>query len=148
MRILVILICALSLMSCDVILDEAFDCIDNDRPYFTQNAIPDAILNQEYSASIKGAIKREPNDDRYNYAFRLEGQLPAGIATDHQLGSRTINITGTPTELGSYPFVLKVIVTEPESYYDFDQSEESYDDGDDLCRNTHEQRYVLEVVEE
>ena len=112
---------------------------------FDLNSLPVAILNEEYTAVITASIKREPNDSWYNYAFRLQGGLPRGISFITELGSRSIQIAGTPTELGSYGIKLEVIVTEPESYLNYEQSVEQYDDGDDLCRNTRDKNYVLEV---
>jgi hypothetical protein len=155
MKYLLILLSTGLLTSCDILLDQALDCIDDDRPVFDLSVLPQAILNQEYDTTVTASIKREANDDWYNYAFKIEGDLPHGILMSSDRGSRYALFSGTPTELGEFGFLLKVIVTEPDSYFDYEQSDSFYDydqsgqfdDGDDLCHNRFERRYSIQVVQ-
>lgn len=155
-QILIVILVSISLVSCDVLLDKAVDCIDNDRPKFNRKTLPNAVLNQEYSEVISASIENEPYDDRYTYRFNLKGDLPEGLEKQ-QYSERKITIQGTPTEVGLFTFELEVRVFEPDSLDDYDSGDffiiddtedAYYDDGDDLCRNYREQKFVLEVEEE
>lgn len=137
----------LGLNGCEILLDEALDCINNDEPKFDQATLPDAILNQEYSASLTASIRNNPFDELYHYAFDYIGALPTGISTRHQRGSEILHFEGTPTRLGVYDFELRVIAYDNYYYFDFDQANDYYDDGDSLCRRRHNQRFQIRVIE-
>lgn len=147
MKAFIILISCLSLSACDILLDEALDCINNDEPKFDQASLPDAILNQEYSATITASIRNNPFDDLYHYAFDYTDALPVGIGTRHNRGSEVLHFEGTPTRLGVYDFELRVIAYDTFYYFDYDQANRHYDDGDSLCRRRHNQRFQISVIE-
>lgn len=138
----VLALCLLS-SGCELIIDEAYDCLDNDKPEFDVKTLPEATLNEEYSAEITAYLVREPNDSWYQYEFELDGDLPQGVELITADYSRTALIYGVPTEYGDFKFNLKVRVFEPDSRYEDDS--ESYDDGDDLCSNTVDRDYHLVV---
>lgn len=148
MKGLLILISSFFLVSCDILLDEALDCFNNDEPQFDQDSFPDATLNQVYAETITASIKNNSANNYYNYAFGIEGDLPRGLYESQGLGSRTLRIWGTPTELGSHSFKIIVIVTEYGSYLNYEQSIKSYNNDTNLCRNRHEQKFELKVVME
>ena len=145
-KYILVLLSVVMLTSCESVADSAHDCINNDSPTFDLSSWPNAILNEEYSVLITASIKNNPNDSSYNYSFKLEGDIPNGIELITELGSRYARISGTPTELGRYRVKLKVIVTEQRSYLGYEQSKESYDDGDDLCSNAYDKVYILDVA--
>lgn len=144
---LIMLVLCFALSGCDILLDEALDCINNDEPKFDQATLPDAILNQEYSASLTASIRNNPFDELYHYAFDYIGALPSGIDTRHQRGSEILHFEGTPTRLGVYDFELRVIAYDTYYFFDYDQANRHYDDGDSLCRRRHNQRFQIRVVE-
>jgi len=88
--------------------DAALDCIDNDGPEFSTTTIMPAALNQVYRADIEVSIRNEPLDDRFDYRFRVTGNLPPGISS--RSSGRTLELSGTATELGSYLFEVTVEV--------------------------------------
>ena len=139
----VILFFTLIFSGCDILLDEAFDCIDNDKPEFDIKSLPIAYLNEVYSQEIKVSIVRESNDSWYQYDFDISGDLPVGLELRTDQFSRVAEIYGVPVELGEYSFNLRVMVTEPEGY---EETDENYDDGDDLCRSQADRNYVINVV--
>ena len=152
-RLLLSLLLSMLLSSCDVLLDKATDCIDNDKPEFNQKTLQVAVLNQEYSQEISVSIANEPYDDWYNYRFSFDGQLPEGLEWD-RFDKRVVTIHGTPTETGIFTFSLTVRVYEPDDYIDpgdylyiDDTDDQYYDDGDDLCRNHRDRTFVIEVRE-
>lgn len=141
---ILIIVLAGSLSGCDIILDEIFDCINQDEPQFNYNQFPTAILNQVYSHTITASIKNNSNDNRYDYRITFNGNLPNGLALIRDGNDRTITVAGTPIELGEFYFTLHVKVEDPyESAY---QSGNIYDDGDTLCKNTHSQNYTISVA--
>jgi len=137
-----ILSLAIFLSGCDIILDEVFDCLDNDGPEFKNDHIPPAVLNQVYYARINAAIHHEPHDNAYNYQYSLSGDLPRGVSL--YTSNRYVELRGTPVEHGSFYFKLTVRVT-PSSYSYFDD-DDSYDDGDSLCTTIESKNFVLSVT--
>lgn len=143
MKPIILLLLVSSLSGCDIILDELFDCIDQDEPLFNSDKFPPAILNQVYSHTIEASIKHNPNDSYYDYDINFTGSLPTGLSVYKDRNDRTITIQGTPIQLGDFDFSLHVKVKDPnESTY---QATNLYDDGDSLCKNTHRQYYTLSV---
>lgn len=139
----VVLLLAFMCTGCDILLDEAFDCIDNDKPEFNIKTLPLAYLNEVYSQEIKVNIVHESNDSWYLYQFELDGELPIGMELRTDQFSRIAEIYGVPVELGEFQFNLKVTVSEPEGD---SEADDLYDDGDDLCHNTADRDYVINVV--
>ena len=139
----IILLFVLILSGCDILLDEAFDCIDNDKPEFDVKSLPIAYLNEVYSQEIKVNIVREFNDSWYQYDFEISGDLPVGMELRTDQFSRVAELYGVPVELGEYDFNLKVTITEPD---DYEETSETYDDGDDLCQNEADRNYVISVA--
>ena len=80
MKYILILSIPVFLPACYVVEDKITDCIDFDKPEFDTDSLPNAILNQAYSASIVVEIKNNPNDEYYDYEFSLKaGNLPDGL---------------------------------------------------------------------
>lgn len=132
------------LAGCDIILDEIFDCLDDDGPVFNTSQLPPAVLNQYYSYVVMASIDNEPNDDQFDYSISLQGRLPDGLVMSRYGNDRTVIISGVPVEAGLFNITLYVEVSDPyESAY---QTTNVYDDGDDLCRTTHTQSYSLVVA--
>jgi hypothetical protein len=143
-KVVLISMMAALLAGCDFILDELYDCLDDDGPVFDAGQLPPAVLNQYYSFVVIASIDNEPDDDRFNYTISLQGRLPAGLNLYRYGNDRTIIISGIPTEAGVFNVTLHVEVSDP--YSSVVQSGNYYDDGDDLCRTTHSQSYSLVVT--
>ena len=139
MKYIIVMLLVSSLTGCDVFESILGDCIDFDGPEFNKSSIPSAVLNETYDVTITASINNEPNDSLYGYTISLIGSLPAGVTIYKDSNERTIQIIGTPTEIGLFNFKLKVEVTEPyNDYY-------SYDEEYGLCYTEHEENYVLVV---
>lgn len=132
------LMLGLSLSSCDLLLDAAIDCLDDDRPQFNRAVLPDPILNQAYRELIQASIKNEPNDDSFEYDFFVSGSLPEGLVTE--ISNREVLVIGTPVELGSFTLGLFVKVISPPG------SSLSGDDSG-LCKTTLGRNFDLTVQE-
>lgn len=104
---LLLLLPLLLLAGCD---DDAL-CFDSGQPEFSSNALPEAILNQAYDASLRMSIAGDPNDDAYAYAVTTRGALPDGLLVF--ASGRDIAIIGTPTATGTFNFSLTMQVTDP-----------------------------------
>ena len=116
------------LTGCDV----AIDCPDRDGPRFDTRTIPAAVLNQVYTTTITVNVEDEPYDDRFDYTFRLNGDLPDGVQTS-VLG-RQFFIDGTPIESGQFDFELQVAV---------DDGLTAFESG--LCYRTRRRDFRLDV---
>lgn len=122
----------IALSACDAVVD----CFDNDGPVFDTRALVPAILNQEYLQRINVSVNNEPRDDRFDYQFRLTGgSLPAGISAEP--AGRSLVLSGTPTELGTFAFTINVEV---------DDGLSPADSG--LCYRIRDREFSLPVVQE
>jgi len=100
-----LLVSASTITGCDAV----FDCLDKDGPTFDTTTLMPAVLNQEYIDNIVVSVENEPRDDRFIYNFTLlSGSFPEGISA--QPSGRTLVLSGTATELGTYQFSLNVEV--------------------------------------
>jgi len=136
---LLILVPTLLLCACDALLDTALDCIDSDGPEFDKKFLATPILNQEYNEKVTVSIKNEPYDDRFEYTFSHQGELPRGMQADYQIdGSREVFFSGTPTELGTFKYTLFVSVSEPGISDNFNSG---------LCYHNRSISYDLTVTE-
>ena len=126
------------LSSCDAVVDTAIDCIDNDGPEFlTDPILPAATANLEYETEIVAAVESEPRDDKFDYIFRLKGDLPEGVYLETFGYSRRAFLRGTPTQPGEYKFVLNVSVSDLR--YNSTPT-------DHLCFTSHSQEFTLIVL--
>ncbi len=105
-----ILLLGCLLTGCDVLLDIAVACVDDDRPVLSPPVLPNPILNQVYDQNVHVGIQNEPFDDAFDYSFELTGALPAGL--QYEVLNRDLRILGTPTELGDYSFSVRVEVVD------------------------------------
>ena len=128
-----LLLCSLLITGCD-----AVNCIINNHPEFSKNSVNTATLNQEYEDSIRASISNSYEDIEYSYSFDLIGELPPGIS--YAVSGRNVTFTGTPTEIGEFPFKLSVTATITSSY-------PSEDDPDELCSDIESREMVLSVVQ-
>ena len=145
----------LTIVGCDQLKDTLSDCINLDGPRFDEDDIPVAVLNEEYFAEITVSIENNSYDAWYAYDFEYVGNLPYGLEFVVNDDNRSIQIIGTPLQVGSYNIKIKVRATEQEGlnnnqYYENTQiedpfTEEPYDDGDDLCRSRQSKEFTLEV---
>ena len=130
---------ALTLCACDALIDTALDCIDSDGPEFDKKSLATPILNQEYNDKVTVSIRNEPRDNRFNYTFSHQGELPQGLEANYQTGgSRDVFFTGTPTELGTFQYSLFVSVEEPGVPDDFNSG---------LCYRNNSITYELTVAQ-
>ena len=130
---------ALALGGCDE-LDDAFDCVDGDRPAFGRSELPSPVLNELYRESVTVSIENTSSDDSFEYDFDLEGELPPGIEW-YESGRRTVTFEGTPIELGTWMPTLGVRVRDGGTGV-FDDAA----DTDGLCRTQREATYTIQVV--
>ena len=104
----------LPLEGCGEVVDEIIGaCLDFDGPSFNTPGLPDGTVGQPYAAEVEAAITREPYDDRFIYRFRLIGSLPPGLRWSQSGSTRRVQLSGTPTQAGSYSFRLEVTVEDP-----------------------------------
>lgn len=125
--------------SCDILLDQALDCIDDDGPVFNKSILASPVLNQVYNETITVTIENEPRDDRFLYDFNFSGSLPEGI-TGRQEGTngRRWFLSGTPIETGTFEFRLYVSVDEPSRFED---------ENSGLCYTSRSGEFELTVLE-
>ena len=128
-----------ALAGCDD-LEEAFDCIDGDRPQFSRTSLPAPVLNELYRESVTVSIENTSDDDAFGYEFALEGELPPGIGWYEQ-EPRTVVFEGTPIETGTWMPTLGVRVTDGDSDVFVEGA-----DADGLCRTRREATYTFAVA--
>lgn len=128
----------LALAACDSV-EQAIDCIDDDRPQFSSLQLPEAVLNETYNATITARISNEPNDDDFTYTFMLDGALPPGIS--YRVDGRSVVFEGAATETGTWLPTLNVRVSDGGGTF------ADGGDADTLCRTTRTETYTLLVVE-
>ena len=143
---LIIFALSLSLISCCVIEELVFNV----------TTLPDAVLNQEYKVIITASVKNNPEDDTFDYEFKLTGTLPNGLIFTKDEENRRVIISGTPLEQGSFEVTLQGKVSEPydpDEYSDdllevilIDIPREAAEDIACSSRYEHEQRYTLNVA--
>ncbi len=132
-RKLLLLSVVLSCTACDALID----CLDADGPVFDRETLAPAVLNQEYQERVRASIKNEPQDDWFNYEFRLTGKLPEGIST-FQSG-RTFIIEGTSIEVGEFPVELFVNVSGRGNRVVYSHGTSG------LCYTSRSRQFVLDV---
>jgi hypothetical protein len=69
---------------------------------FSPDSLPDAQVGQAYSV----AITISGNETPVGQMSIAEGDLPAGLALQHEGGKSTATISGTPKEAGEFEFTL------------------------------------------
>lgn len=146
----IIAVLILLLAACDKFENHIYDCLNFDGPVFDDTNIPVAVLNEEYFSEITVSIVNDSYDDWYTYEFDFIGELPYGLEFVVDNDRRSIQIIGTPLQVGYYNFKINVKVSEPESPNDDLSSDdllsgEGYDDGDTLCTNRQSRSFTLEV---
>ncbi|MFK7997326.1 MAG: hypothetical protein AB8B87_24580 [Granulosicoccus sp.] len=87
------------------------------------------------------SISNSLEDNRYDYRWQVQGELPEGINLTTSV--RTISFLGTPTELGEFPFRLTVEATEKS----FGTGINIGSEPDTLCDDTESRNMVLSVVQ-
>jgi len=140
MNFILILFIPVFLSSCEEVVDQMVDCVDFDNPEFDVDSLPDAFLGDAYSARIVASIGNEPDDESYDYEFFLHGDLPDGLKLVTEDYEPLTVIKGTPTKAGVFEFTLGVEVTPR-----FDDSDDPYDDGNDLCSASDSIDYSITV---
>ena len=80
-------------------------------PEFTALTIEPVELNQQFTRLIRVRIGGSDDDEAFSYRFDRTGDLPAGVSgrQDGQIQQNYL-LSGTATELGSFPFRLSVRV--------------------------------------
>lgn len=82
-------------------------------PEFDQAILEPVELNQQFVRIISVNIPGTDDDDAFRYRFDRNGSLPNGVRIDQDdQEPRQMILTGTPTELGSFPFVVSVRVSD------------------------------------
>ena len=133
----VLIIAALALSGCDLLLDNALDCLDSDGPDFDTRELAMPVLNQVYNEILTARIENEPRDDRFDYRFELIGELPEGITWRQEVSlGRRVFFEGTPVELGTSEFTMLVAVEERDQF-----SQEN----SGLCFTSRSRRFILDV---
>ena len=131
--------------SCSLITDLIVDCIDDDRPEFKTDTIPEATLNSFYHTTINAHVKNEPDDD-FIFDFSFRGSLPDSMYYHLDEKNRQVIVWGKPKRTGTFTFTL---ILEVEYIYDTENTsigeDEPYDDGDPLCSNYTEEDFYLVV---
>lgn len=122
------------LSGCDVLLDAAIDCIDNDGPRLSPNVLPDPVLFETYSERVQVSISNEPRDDNFEFRFSLIGDLPEGM--EFESAGRDFRLFGTPIELGVFNFSLRVVVT---------GTRNGFNDTSGLCTTVDTNNYVWTI---
>jgi len=128
-----------------------FACCVIEELEFDKKTLTDAVLNQEYKVIITASVKNNPNDDNFNYEFKLSGSLPDGLVFTKDLKNRRVIISGTPIAQGSYILTLQGKVRD--SYNPDEESDDifleiTFDVAEGIaCSNRyeHEQTYTLNV---
>ena len=138
MRTIYILLAIYLLVSCRDGESGIDDCLENRNIEFSDSTVPAAVLNQEYLARVRVGINNEPNDDRYNYIFDFDGDLPHGVFWSQNDQERVITLYGTPTELGTFRFEIRVTAELPDS---------ESDDEPDLCLSSEREDFQIIVRE-
>ncbi len=123
--------------ACDDV-EKAIDCIDDDRPQFSRNDLPDPVLNEAYNETITASISNTPNDDDFDYAFTLDGYLPTGIS--FRQDGRTAYFEGAATEIGTWVPTLNVVVSDGGGAFGDGA------DADTLCRTTRTETFTMVVA--
>jgi hypothetical protein len=141
MNFILILFIPVFLSSCEEVVDQMVDCVDFDNPEFDVDSLPDAFLGDPYSARIVASIGNEPDDESYDYEFFLYGDLPDGLKLVTEDYEPVTVIKGTPIKAGVFEFTLGVEVTPR-----FDDSDDTHDDGNDLCSATDSIDYSIRVT--
>lgn len=82
-------------------------------PEFTALTIEPVELNQQFTRLIRVRIDGSDDDEAFSYRFERTGELPSGVTArqDGQIQQNYL-ISGTPTELGTFPFQLSVRVND------------------------------------
>ena len=133
-----ILFSLFALTSCD----SALNCLDDDGPEFHTKVISDAFENLEYEQEIIAAVDNEPRDDKFDYEFTFQGDLPEGVFFETFGYSRRARLKGTPLQAGTYNFRLTVRVYPAGNHY------ASASDTLGLCYTTHSEEFTLVVLPE
>ncbi len=133
----VLIVAAVTLSGCDLLLDNALDCLDSDGPDFDTRELAMPVLNQVYNEVLTARIENEPRDDRFDYRFELIGELPEGITwRQEEFFGRRAFFEGTPVELGTSEFTMLVAVEERDLF-----SQEN----SGLCFTSRSRRFILDV---
>jgi len=93
------------LSSCELLSEEINECIFKIAPKLPDKTLSQGRLGTPYNESISAYIKNA-DDGSYDYRFSIEGNLPPGI--QYQSDGRLLELTGTPTQVGSFSFKVKV----------------------------------------
>lgn len=92
--------------SCELLLNEAADCIVKVKPNLPAKNLVNGTLNVEYYDTIVASAINHVNDDDISYSFEMIGRPPKGI--NYYFDHRNIYFSGIPTEKGVYTFSIKL----------------------------------------
>ncbi|WP_133067248.1 hypothetical protein [Flagellimonas pacifica] len=116
--------------------DEIHECIFNINPEIHNKRLDIGVLGVEYYDVITAEVSNEVFDNDYIYDFDVYGDLPPGIFLDFD--RRSIEIYGTPEEVGVYRFEVELSV---ESYDEYGY------DGSPTCEDSTVREFTIQVVE-
>ncbi|MBT8253110.1 MAG: hypothetical protein HKN00_04250 [Flavobacteriaceae bacterium] len=96
------------LNSCEEIVEEILvGCNSYNYPVLVEKQLKDGKVNVFYSDHVWAEIKNDPQDDSdYNYHFNVSDGLPDGM--NWFVEGRRVIFEGTPTESGSFGFMVEV----------------------------------------
>jgi hypothetical protein len=106
--ILFLILTSILISSCEIFLNEAAECIVKVKPNLPVNNLATGKLGIEYYDSITASAKNHVNDDDFAYYFDMVGRPPRGI--NFYTDNRIIYFTGTPTEKGTFSFIIKLTI--------------------------------------
>ncbi|MFD1064271.1 hypothetical protein ACFQ1Q_13530 [Winogradskyella litorisediminis] len=129
-----VLLLLITVFSCD----NALECAFGIDPEINENSVANAQLDQEYFQLITAEVDNAANDNAYDYFFRIEGDIPAGI--DIFFYPREIEFSGRPIETGRFNFRVFLSVER----FDF---ETGFYDRSPTCSNEVSKNFTIEVFE-
>ena len=139
-KALLVFCVAVSLNSCNQIVDEILDCTINRGPVLSKKIFEGAYLGEFYSEYVRAEVQNDPSDNDYAYYFEIFGTLPPGI--EAVVEYRKVTFQGIPTELGDYDITVYVYVEGDEIW---DDETESWDDN--LCYHSNSSTYTIKIHE-
>ena len=105
-----LIVSSLLFSGCQLLLDEAVDCIAKVKPKLPTKDLATGKIDVEYFDSITASAINAPDDDIYSYYFDFTGRPPHGI--NYIIDHRRIYFSGFPTEKGVFSFSITLSIGE------------------------------------